>query len=343
MADRHVFETMNALRGVAATLVLINHLFGIPVGNLAVDFFFVLSGFVVAYSYEERLLSGMAFSEFAYVRFVRLYPLYFLSLALAMVVVGISALNHGKIIDSNWPVIAGLPFAILALPYFSTHMTGWLYPTNAPAWSLMFEVIANFVYAWMVTRLTDRNLRLWLVIAAIALVARGLTKGYLAGSAWEDVLDGFVRVGFSFPAGVLLYRYWRAGFRLPRISPILLAVALVASIAASSTIERALLCTTIVFPAIMMLAANSEPGLGTRKLFSMIGDASYAIYILHPPFLLFFNAALIKLSIAPTFFKSVAFMIALFVACVLVDAIYDRPIRSYLKRFTPRRAAQSSV
>jgi peptidoglycan/LPS O-acetylase OafA/YrhL len=78
----HQFATLDGLRGVAAIAVTSLHFrfelgkFLLPHSYLAVDFFFVLSGFVLAYAYEDRLSEGMKPIQFLRLRVIRLYPLY---------------------------------------------------------------------------------------------------------------------------------------------------------------------------------------------------------------------------------------------------------------------------
>ena len=82
MRTRRRYETLDALRGLAALAVVVFHLGQVrlapdlvPHGYLAVDFFFVLSGFVVAHAYEEALRGSLSFRSFALRRAIRLYPL----------------------------------------------------------------------------------------------------------------------------------------------------------------------------------------------------------------------------------------------------------------------------
>src|SRR5688572_5964759 len=82
MSGKPHFETLDGLRGVAALAVLVAHASAILLGEsvvprqlLAVQFFFMLSGFVMAYSYEQKLLFGMPFRDFILRRVIRLYPM----------------------------------------------------------------------------------------------------------------------------------------------------------------------------------------------------------------------------------------------------------------------------
>ena len=85
------FHTLDALRGVAAAAVLLFHaafMYAIAPpaeGQLAVDLFFVMSGFIIAYRYDRDFARGMAVSAFVRLRLVRLYPLFFLGLVLGAV------------------------------------------------------------------------------------------------------------------------------------------------------------------------------------------------------------------------------------------------------------------
>ena len=93
--EKRVFHTLDGLRGVAALFVAMRHtnLFhraGIHGGYLAVDLFFVLSGFVIAHAYERRLASGLSVGRFMAARYLRLWPVYVLGAALGL----IAALMH---------------------------------------------------------------------------------------------------------------------------------------------------------------------------------------------------------------------------------------------------------
>src|SRR5271170_6431289 len=89
---RHVLVTMDGVRGVAAICVMLGH-FVVPLGVnhvlvsssfFAVDIFFCLSGFVLCYSYEDRLDHGLSAIDFIKLRLIRLYPIYIAGLALGV-------------------------------------------------------------------------------------------------------------------------------------------------------------------------------------------------------------------------------------------------------------------
>lgn len=138
---------------MAALMIVQRHTgdwFGLPGGQesyLAVDLFFVLSGVVISNAYESRLKAGLSFVEFVWLRVVRLYPLYLIGLSFA---VAATILSQGG--ASIHYLSRLLIFALLFLPYprDESDSVGSIFPLNVPAWSLFFELTANFIYAAIV-------------------------------------------------------------------------------------------------------------------------------------------------------------------------------------------------
>lgn len=111
------FETLNGLRGVAAMVVVAFHWFGgLTNGYLAVDFFYVLSGFVIAYAYGNRLRNGLSLRGFLAIRLIRLYPLYLFGTVLSTLVLAASFAVKGEIIPAEMASFHSLPFALLMAP-----------------------------------------------------------------------------------------------------------------------------------------------------------------------------------------------------------------------------------
>ncbi|MBV9509845.1 MAG: acyltransferase, partial [Caulobacteraceae bacterium] len=173
--QRRAYQTLDGIRGVGAVLVVMRHvpmLFGpvrVPESFLAVDLFYLVSGFVVAHAYGERLKAGGFFVDFVKTRLIRLYPLY-----LAGTLIGFAALTLKMMAGSADYGFSGLEKALqynlLFLPYLNTSFVvnfgradvGQLFPTNVAAWSLFFELFVNLVFA----RIAGMKLaRLWVVVA----------------------------------------------------------------------------------------------------------------------------------------------------------------------------------
>jgi peptidoglycan/LPS O-acetylase OafA/YrhL len=153
------FEVLDGTRGLAALVVMIFHLTALQQvferGWLAVDLFFILSGFVITYSYGDKIKQGLTFKDFLVARFLRLWPLMALGLTLGLAA---SALHHFWVAPDGGlaaEVIAAFFFNLAFLPYISetTQVTYGdvivyddLFPLNAPAWSLFFEMLIGLVY-----------------------------------------------------------------------------------------------------------------------------------------------------------------------------------------------------
>src|ERR1700722_3197255 len=97
LAKDHGFSALDGLRGVAAISIVVFHYSQnlgwelLPNAYLAVDFFFMLSGFVIAHAYEARLRSGQTVAEFMQRRLIRLYPLYWLGTTLPIILIAVAA------------------------------------------------------------------------------------------------------------------------------------------------------------------------------------------------------------------------------------------------------------
>ena len=137
---------LDGMRGVAAFAVMMMHFTNnlptplFKTAYLAVDLFFILSGFVIAHSYNEALLSGsMKFLEFFKRRLIRLYPMFFIGL-----VIGAASLHWAKQWGETHYSLQNIVFASLCniffIPYFNNIDGGHIFPLDDPAWSLFFGV-----------------------------------------------------------------------------------------------------------------------------------------------------------------------------------------------------------
>ncbi|MAF30368.1 MAG: hypothetical protein CL820_12030 [Croceicoccus sp.] len=251
---------LDALRGIAALMVFVSHLkvyvLGtgyIPGAGLAVDFFFMLSGFVMARTYEHRMPSTAAF---ALLRGKRLWAPLAVGTALGLLIVGPS------------------PMLFLALLFLPSPINGRLFPFNAPAWSLFCEIVANIVHALILCRLS--NLRLSVLLLAIApLWAITLLDGARAASTWAGMPEGLLRVGVAYIIGILIYRTF--GDTPPlRIHPAITLALL--PIAAAMPVVTSPLIVLIVFPLAMFGGMTYAPRWG-----SLMGRYSYPLYAVHYP------------------------------------------------------------
>jgi len=217
LETRQHFEILDGLRGVAALSVVIFHFMEIVYtdynknfighGFLAVDFFFCLSGFVIAYAYDNRIKKIGAW-EFFKSRLIRLHPLVVLGTVLGLLAFFFDPFggqagtySAGKIVLLCLASLLLIPFPVMPDRYFN------LFGFNAPAWSLFWEYVANIAYALVLSKMSKRLMFLLLLMAAALLCYTGYRAGNLMGGWGKDSFwDGGVRVAYSFSAGMLVYR-----------------------------------------------------------------------------------------------------------------------------------------
>ncbi len=352
---------LDALRGVAALTVVAFHIMEahatshfdqmINHGYLAVDFFFMLSGFVIAYAYDDRW-NSMSLITFFKRRVVRLQPM----LIPAMI---IGAAFFYLQDSPMWPQIHSVPiwktvlvmfigFTLIPLPT-SMDIRGWqeMHPLNGPAWSLFFEYIANILYALIIRKCSNITLMILIVISAIALVHLGITSpnGDIIGG-WtlnsEQLYIGFTRLGYPFLAGLLLCRM--AKIRVINnsfmICSVLLLIVLILPRVGDATslwvngLYDALV-VILVFPFIIWLGAGGTIRSDkAKKCYKFLGDLSYPIYITHYPLVYTYTAWVS--SNKPAWQSAVPWAILTFISAVIVAYIcfiyYDRPVRKLLAR-----------
>jgi peptidoglycan/LPS O-acetylase OafA/YrhL len=299
MQGRRVFNSLDGLRGIAAIAVFTRHvpdrtIEGFLSGSyLAVDLFFVLSGFVLAHSYLSRLQGQMSIATFMRARFIRLYPLYILG-----TVVSIPLLFHSQVARAlSTHDVAGLlkPLGCLAFSFAFLPAPPGLspdlhpYPLNFPAWSLFFELVINLAFAVLAPRLTNRVLAVILVIGLVLLTITSIYfHGLAPGSLYSGFLCGGGRVVYSFFAGVAAYQLWRSGgVRWLALAPPVAATLMLVVFALEPAVATVydLVAAALVFPVIVLAAARCEPRQYYVPLCKGLGRASYAIYILQIPIL----------------------------------------------------------
>ena len=289
------YETLDALRGVAALAVLLLHTkyyLGLPElarsAYLAVDFFFVLSGFVVAHAYDDKLRNGMPAGRFLRLRMIRLAPLHWAGLGIAAVLVMPGALE-GEYRLSPEEVGLALALGCLFLPWPSGQYPPHLFPLNPPAWSLFLEVLASLAFGLAHRWLSQRVLVAIVAATGAVLCVNAAATGTIDGGVrWSSLGNGLARVFFSFPLGVLLYR-WRAHIpaRLGAWGPWpLLAILFVLCLPTvpdhwSGLYDLAFVA--LAAPLLVAAGTQASPSAAARPFFLALGAISFPLYVLHEP------------------------------------------------------------
>jgi peptidoglycan/LPS O-acetylase OafA/YrhL len=347
----HVFHTLDILRGVAAIAVMGFH-YGksgflganiFPHGYLAVDFFFVLSGFVLAFAYQERLDHGWPTRAFFLTRVVRLYPLYFAGLALGFLFSFLQD-HFGRTHLSATTTLLTLLTSLLMIPAFGLEQQSHeatIFPYNKPAWSLFFEIIANVIHALLLRRRSVRFLGVTLCLSGAALAYSCFKIGDLDfGVARAHILYGIVRVTFSYTVGMLLFRIWKSGKGSIHIPPLMIAFLLLLALAAPVPRQFVafydLAITIFLFPVLVFCGACSQPSSAFVKSSEWLGIASYAIYVLHVPIANFVAESLRKFThrepalLAP--WPGILSMVLVTASALLLDKYYDVRARAFLRK-----------
>lgn len=366
LAERPHYLALDGLRGVAALVVVWYHIFeafaidpltqGVNHGYLAVDFFFLLSGFVVSYAYDGRW-GKMGVVEFFKRRLIRLHPMLVLGAILGglMFYTQVTPTQPLHLVPIGLVVLSTLMNALLIPSLPSWEIRGYteIFPLNGPTWSLFFEYIANVLYA-----LVLRHLPTWGLALATLGFALGLGYevfvhspwGYM-GAGWSFADGGFwggmARVCFSFSAGLLLSRVfkplsYKRGFWLCSLA--LVAILMMPRIGSNDNMwTNALyecLCVMLVFPALLWLGASDTSESPTmQRLFRLLGDISYPLYIIHYPFIYLYIAWVRTHNL--TVGEAMPAACGLFFGCILLAylllKIYDLPLRKRLAGYALQR------
>lgn len=359
------YELLDGLRGVAALLVIWFHFFEVFAtsavdqvfnhGYLAVDFFFVLSGFVLSYAYDDRWKNGLTVQQFILRRVIRLHP---------MVLIGVlfgvcSFLFQGSVTWNNEHVglIAVASSALLSLflvPTLPNVMTeirggGEMYPLNGPLWTLFFEYIASFCYALLLRRLSTKKIGILACILGIALAfaaVGNMSGSYNLGIGWTlrdcTFIGGILRAAFSFTVGMLVARTFRPAKIRGAFWLCTLGLIAVTTIPYVGAPEVSVLngvyesvCVIFVFPLIVWLGASGKTTDAlSSNVCNFLGKISYPIYLIHYPaiYYLFYLEINQHVTFSDIWSGIVAMFFGFILVAWLVQKVYDMPVRRFLTK-----------
>jgi peptidoglycan/LPS O-acetylase OafA/YrhL len=340
---RHV-AALDGMRGIAALAVFCSHIGKITnridssYAYLAVDFFFMLSGFVIAKAYEARLTKNLSVLKFAAIRLRRLYPMIFLGVALGAVILGMRCVIK-KDIDIQSVGIAAF-YAFLLLPRELAGRPGELYPVNTPHWSLFFELVINFVYAGLIKYLNSYTLIAVCLVSLIGLCYTGISGYSLAdlGPRPAVFLQGFLRVTFPFSVGVLLFRFensrkFKRDFS-PLLCAILFSVLMFPLPFSAHNWYWQIAVVGLVFPPLILISVSCPKAVGMWSVMLFwLGELSFPLYATHEPLIrLAANAAWILKWEGHTPIVVILCFATTIAAAIASCLFWDRPVREWLKR-----------
>ncbi len=341
------FEILDGLRGVAALAVVVFHFIEMFVGMtdnliahgyLAVDFFFCLSGFVVAYAYDDRL-PKMGLKTFFKNRLIRLHPLVVLGAILGLLAFIFDPFGNDWQNYSSWSIVLLFMTSIFLIPYPIIGERAFnLFGLNAPSWTLFWEYVANLVYALVLYKLHRRWLLALAVLAAVGIfyianLAGDVSGGWSKNNFWH----GGARIAFSFLAGMCIFRYRliiKNNLGFPFLVLLLAAAFFVPYHPDWNWLTEPLI-VILYFPLLICLGAGTTLNSSHQVVCRFSGQISYPLYITH------YFALWAFLNYYTTMQPSYA-TLAWVIPCVITVQIgiaylaakfYDLPIRKKLGHF----------
>ncbi len=368
------YAILDGLRGAAALMVVWYHVFegfafagGTAIetfnhGHLGVDFFFMLSGFVISYAYDDRWKTShsnpLTIGSFFKRRLIRLHPM----LVMGAIIGFITFMLQGGVkwdgseTPFSWVMLA-LVLTMLFIPAYpgasyDVRGNAEMFPLNGPSWSLFFEYIGNILYALFIRRFSTKLLTIWVTIMGLLWGWFCITNvsGYdMIGVGWsmESVCfwGGLLRMLFPLSLGMLLARkfkpvkvrgiFWIAiAILFALFSVPYIATPADCGISINSAYE--FLCILVVFPAIVWLGASgTTTDVASSKICKFLGDLSYPLYIVHYPVMYLFYAWLIdsKLYTLGETWHVVVMVFAINITLAYICLkCYDEPVRRWLSK-----------
>ena len=346
------FEILDGLRGIAAVAVVIFHFMEIAVpdytknfiahGYLAVDFFFCLSGFVIAYAYDSRM-KKIGAVQFFKLRLIRLQPLVVIGAVLGLLTFIFDPFHNlyaahgiGQTLLMFLSSCLMIPYAVVPERYNN------LFHFNPPTWSLFWEYIANIFYALILFKLRNKILWILTFIAAVCLFSIASHYGNLSvGWGAESFMGGAIRVFYSFLAGMLVYR-----LNLIIKSPLgflstglLLAVIFFVPFVNEINWITDPLIVVFYFPFLVALGAGARLAPRFHNICRLSGEISYPLYMVHYPFIwVFLSYVEIKKPAMSQLEIIIPIATLLLLAIAYFIMVYsDIPLRKYLTDRLKRR------
>lgn len=380
LAPKPRYEILDGLRGVAALMVVAFHLLEtyskgpseqiINHGYLAVDFFFVLSGFVIGYAYDDRW-GKMSIGTFFKRRLVRLHPMVVAGTLIGAALFFFAGTAFPKTMEvEGWKFALCLVMGLLMIPCgMGLDIRGWgeTNSFNGPNWSLTYEYIANVLYAFIFRYLP--KVALAVLCAVCAVFTLDLTLGwdifglfpngpqYNVIGGWsltaQQIYVGFARLLYPFLCGLPISRILplRRSESNPSGSPIHLkggfwwcALAIVVIFSVPCIGGRQCLwdglyqavCILIVFPLLVLAGAGSvTTDAKSTAVCKWMGEISYPLYITHFPLMYIQMNWVAEHADAPLWQHIAVSTGVFFVAVILAWGllkIYDTPVREWLKK-----------
>ena len=348
------YPALDGLRGLAAIAVVLFHLghwLNIPMlatnSGLAVDFFFCLSGYVLALSYGPRLAKRMTARRFVAIRLIRLLPLTVLGTVISASFIAARAVADINLVQ--WPAFAAaVALGIANLPYLDAPRAlggPQVFPLNGPQYSLFLEIVVNV--AWAAVAIV-RSPRISVPIIASGVI--GIVILGFGGDTTNGFWSGFPRIFVSFFIGTMILRIPR-GF-LPKSLELPIFACSSATMLGMMFYPFTLpfvvrLIFVLCIAPLVVLSGARLPMTGfAQRIALFLGVISYPLYVLHFPIFVWLNGIVLLVAKHHLVALEVpAVLLAATTAAWLSVKYYDAPARSWLtqKMLASRRSLPSTA
>jgi peptidoglycan/LPS O-acetylase OafA/YrhL len=334
------------MRGLAALAVLLYHM-GYMLGSyapnmhkgyLAVDFFFILSGFVISANYHVSVRPVISWFDFLSARFARLWPLFIFATLLGCVVATSKLIKYNGYFDVSG-ILLSLSFNSLMLPsFFHAYGVDRLFLFNGASWSVFFEVLINIAFFAVLRKLNlGALLILTSIFASLIFFAAEIYGSLDGGWAVANFYIGAIRVLFGFSAGMVVYLISK---KIDLQLNTYITLGLVACLCLSFFVKGGWLIdcmiVVVVFPLLMLLGSKCNLYTSLSKIGSFLGDISYSVYLLQTPLMLITAGAtqvLFGRKIAEfSPLSGIVFIVTLITLSYLSWRYFEIPSRDYIRK-----------
>ncbi|ORX47121.1 acyltransferase [Piromyces finnis] len=387
LASKSRYEVLDGLRGVASFIVIIFHLFEsytnplepykekIYHGYLAVDFFFALSGFVIGYAYDDRWGTKMNIIDFIKRRITRLHPMVILGHVVGLFLFHFGSYDFFPLIMTTpwWKLFLLFIYGCFLLPSPKQwDIRGWeeIYPLNGACWSLMWEYIANILYALIIRHFNKITTMIFVGFSSLLTInlcmnidifgvldGRG-SKTYSVAGGWsfdkQHMLIAITRLLYPFFCGLLISRLnWKINVKKGGFWLCSLIISICFCLPHIGGDEHSwmnglyeCICILIIIPIVVMLGAGSQVDNNiSKKLCNFLGDVSYPLYITHYP-VIYMQMAWISKNPDANELSKILTSVSIFIFSIFLAYIYlknyDEPVREWIKNHWFQKKAKNN-
>lgn len=373
LASKPRYEILDGLRGVASMMVVAYHLFEtyshdplhqiLNHGYLAVDFFFVLSGFVIGYAYDDRW-NKMTLKDFFKRRLVRLHPMVIMGTLLGALLFYFGDCSAFPLISETpwWKMLILFLLGCTMLPAITSwDIRGWAETNslNGPTWSLMLEYIANILYALFIRHFSKTLLTIFVIGTAFLTIdltmnldvfnifSANRSAAYTVIGGWsitpDQIYIGISRLLYPFFMGLLLSRINKL-IKIKRgfwwCSVLIIVMLAMPRLGGQENMwmngAYEAFCILLICPLIVAMGAGSDiKGKKSVAICTFLGEISYPLYITHFP-LIYMQIAWANSHPDASLGTIICLSVSIFILSIgLAYAslkLYDIPVREWLRK-----------